>query len=67
MSLLGAILGTLGSVLTIMVYFLGHQGGPYLKIDDKIKELDNVKTSLMTINSYVDQQKKTLIKISIEK
>jgi hypothetical protein len=65
LSFLGSFASVLGLILAIAS--LVFQPRPSTDIDSKIKELDNIKGALTTLNDYVGNQQKALKDISSEK
>ena len=62
MSVVLGLLGLIGSLGILLI-----QPNSKESINSKIKELDNIKIALSTLNSYVENQQKVLSKISFEK
>lgn len=65
LSLLGALMSILS--LAFAVVSLIYQPSSSTDIQSKIKELDNIQVALATLNTYVDNQQKTLKNISEQK
>lgn len=64
-SVLGAFSSILAMILSIAFYFI--QPSISTDINQKIKELDEIKRALTTLSSYVDTQQKRLKDLSSEK
>ena len=65
LSLIGSLMSILSLIIAIVT--LIYQPSSSTDIQSKIKELDNIQVALATLNTYVDNQQKTLKNISEHK